>query len=410
MVHHSTRHKATPHWHISGSSRLRMDVPTYLFTPDAHTSLTETTRELGHKQYEISNHLGNVLSVITDQKLPVVDATVVVSYSAVVVTATDYSPFGVGLYGRSWSGEYRYGFNTQEREPEINPALTSAEYWMYDGRLGRRWQLDPKPVTGLSDYSVLRNNPVTFNDPLGDTAIVGKSFEKSATFKQLRKEWRKQTGLKVYVNSKGHLDYSKTRKGNGSTVPSSYPKGFSATARAELLQVMSDPRAVELKEGSDTYVDRENNIIYFSAEQIENLSYVFQHNSPTMSKEAMSYGMVSYHEFDHWLNPTSNDPTPDTGMNGPGQTLMTGPTVDFENIVRSELTSAGLGNYGQRTAYYMRVGGLKVIPFDQVAKNQIIETDRLMGVQNITFAVPNTKGNTQKEVEDIFENQPDFGR
>jgi hypothetical protein len=64
-----------------------MDVPTHLFTPDAHTSLTETTRELGHKQYEISNHLGNVLSVITDQKLPVEVGSLIVSYSAVVVTA-----------------------------------------------------------------------------------------------------------------------------------------------------------------------------------------------------------------------------------------------------------------------------------------------------------------------------------
>jgi len=125
MAHHSTRHKATPHWQISGSSRLRMDVPTHLFTPDAHTSLTETTRELGHKQYEISNHLGNVLSVITDQKLPVEVDSLIVSYSAVVVTATDYSPFGVGLYGRSWSGEYRFGFGGHERDDEVKGSTYS---------------------------------------------------------------------------------------------------------------------------------------------------------------------------------------------------------------------------------------------------------------------------------------------
>ena len=142
MVHHSTRHKATPHWHISGSSRLRMDVPTHLFTPDAHTSLTETTRELGHKQYEISNHLGNVLSVITDQKLPVEVGSLIVSYSAVVVTATNYSPFGVGLYGRSWSGEYRFGFQGQEEDPESKSQVTFKNR-IQDCRIGRFLSIDP---------------------------------------------------------------------------------------------------------------------------------------------------------------------------------------------------------------------------------------------------------------------------
>ncbi|MFO0386851.1 MAG: hypothetical protein ACK505_08740, partial [Flavobacteriales bacterium] len=89
--------------HIYGSSRIGMDVSTHVFGPDPYTALTETTRELGHKQYEISNHLGNVLSVITDQKLPVEEDDIILSYTAVIVTATDYSPFGVGLYGRSWS-------------------------------------------------------------------------------------------------------------------------------------------------------------------------------------------------------------------------------------------------------------------------------------------------------------------
>jgi RHS repeat-associated protein len=129
--------------HIYGSSRIGMDVSTHVFGPDPYTSLTETTRELGHKQYEISNHLGNVLSVITDQKLPVVDATVVVSYSAVVVTATDYSPFGVGLYGRSWSGGYRYGFQGQEEDGELWSGSVSYKYRIEDARLGRFFSVDP---------------------------------------------------------------------------------------------------------------------------------------------------------------------------------------------------------------------------------------------------------------------------
>jgi RHS repeat-associated protein len=120
-----------------------MDVSTHVFGPEPYTSLTETTRELGHKQYEISNHLGNVLSVITDQKLPVEVGSLIVSYSAVVVTATDYSPFGVGLYGRSWSGEYRYGFQGQEEDWELLEGAVSFKYRVEDARLGRFFSVDP---------------------------------------------------------------------------------------------------------------------------------------------------------------------------------------------------------------------------------------------------------------------------
>ncbi len=158
--------------HIYGSSRIGMDVTTYEFISTTYTATDEATRELGYKQYEISNHLGNVLSVITDQKLPVEDAGVIVSYSAVVITATDYSPFGVGLYGRSWSEGYRYGFQGQEVESGITGERThtSAEFWMYDARLGRRWEIDPmfEEFLSSSGYSVNFNSALAFKDPDGD--------------------------------------------------------------------------------------------------------------------------------------------------------------------------------------------------------------------------------------------------
>ena len=64
---------------------------------------------------------------------------------------------------------YRFGFNGQERELGINQSVTAAEYWFYDGRLGRRWNVDP--VTGSypwqSPYAAFNNNPIYFADPLG---------------------------------------------------------------------------------------------------------------------------------------------------------------------------------------------------------------------------------------------------
>jgi RHS repeat-associated protein len=76
--------------------------------------------------------------------------------------------------GRKYSAGngYRYGFNGQEKEKEINENSTSAEYWIYDSRIGRRWNVDPKPNVSNSVYSCLANNPIWFSDPDGDTAAV----------------------------------------------------------------------------------------------------------------------------------------------------------------------------------------------------------------------------------------------
>jgi hypothetical protein len=69
-------------------------------------------------------------------------------------------------------GGYRFGFNGQEKVDEIAGAgnHTTAEFWEYDTRLGRRWNRDPKffKYPGETPYSVMHNNPIKFNDPDGD--------------------------------------------------------------------------------------------------------------------------------------------------------------------------------------------------------------------------------------------------
>ena len=66
---------------------------------------------------------------------------------------------------------YRYGFNGQEREQQLNQSITSAEYWMYDGRLGRRWNVDPVFKEYESSYACFANNPISFIDPNGDDTL-----------------------------------------------------------------------------------------------------------------------------------------------------------------------------------------------------------------------------------------------
>lgn len=63
---------------------------------------------------------------------------------------------------------YRYGFNTQERDIELGKDIFTAEFWEYDSRLGRRWNLDPVVKFYLSNYSVLHNSPIIYIDIKGD--------------------------------------------------------------------------------------------------------------------------------------------------------------------------------------------------------------------------------------------------
>jgi RHS repeat-associated protein len=131
----------------------------------------EYSLTLGYKQYELSNHLGNVQATISDKKLGLLqdESSTFAGYEADLLSAVDYYPFGMQMPERSVnSSTYRYGMNTQERDKEINENIYSALFWEYDARLGRRWNLDPKPQVNISDYSCFGNNPLIYIDPLGD--------------------------------------------------------------------------------------------------------------------------------------------------------------------------------------------------------------------------------------------------
>ena len=92
-----------------------------------------------------------------------------VASSPDVLSTSDFYPFGQIMSGRSYKSDvYRYGFGGQEKTPELNPAHTTALYWEYDGRLGRRWNLDPVKKPWQSDYATFSDNPIWKIDPKGD--------------------------------------------------------------------------------------------------------------------------------------------------------------------------------------------------------------------------------------------------
>ncbi len=72
--------------------------------------------------------------------------------------------------GRSYnSAGYRYGFNGQQKDDEVYGSgnINTAEFWQYDTRLGRRWNVDPVVKPWESGYATFYNNPIAVIDPLG---------------------------------------------------------------------------------------------------------------------------------------------------------------------------------------------------------------------------------------------------
>jgi hypothetical protein len=190
-------------WHIYGSSRLgvyetnsilayrtvRDQDQNNIITPNEYTTGGITNVSMlfgafssyrGNKRYEMSNHLGNVLTVITDRKIAVCSTGVFSYFKAEVISATDYSPFGAPMVSRTYqASEYRFSFNGQERDDEVSGVgnTMTAEFWEYDARLGRRWNRDPKSNIEMSPFSCFGNSPILFNDAKGDIFRISKGSD-----------------------------------------------------------------------------------------------------------------------------------------------------------------------------------------------------------------------------------------
>jgi hypothetical protein len=73
------------------------------------------------------------------------------------------------------SAQYRYSINGQEKESELNENITTAQFWEYDSRIVRRWNIDPSPNVSISPYNCFAGNPIWFSDNLGDSIGPGRT-------------------------------------------------------------------------------------------------------------------------------------------------------------------------------------------------------------------------------------------
>ena len=123
-------------------------------------------RLMQKKDFELDDHLGNVMAVVSDWKVGISDANSNLLYYATdVASATDYYPFEMQMPGRLYNNAtYRFGFNGKEMDNETYGNGNSIDYGarINDPRLGRFLSVDPltRKYPYLTPYQFASNTPI----------------------------------------------------------------------------------------------------------------------------------------------------------------------------------------------------------------------------------------------------------
>ena len=129
----------------------------------------------GQKSYELSNHLGNILAVVSDRvNTETTDGVTVDGFEADVQSANDYYPFGMQMPDRNMSSDqYRYGFNGMEKDDDLAGGKKGMSYdfgaRLYNPGLGKFISVDPwaDKYAWQSSFAYFSNSPISKLDYKG---------------------------------------------------------------------------------------------------------------------------------------------------------------------------------------------------------------------------------------------------
>jgi len=151
----------------------------------------DSINKMGEIHYELPNHLGNVRIVLSDRKL--VEPTSLGTaengnLNEIVANQTYFTPdvlvyndyYAFGMLKPDRHGEtknYRYGYQGSEKDDEVKGQGNSytTQFRQLDPRVGRWLTIDPVTQPWQSPYTSMDNNPIWFNDPLGDKFKIGNN-------------------------------------------------------------------------------------------------------------------------------------------------------------------------------------------------------------------------------------------
>ena len=292
-----------------------------------NTYLYNTQR--GHKLFELSNHLGNVLVTVSDRKAGV-DSTSdgnIDYYTADVVNANDYYPFGMLMPERKYSVSdvYRYGFNGKENDNEVKGEGNQQDYGMriYDPRIGRFLSVDPlfREYAFNSVYSFAENEPISNVDLDGLEKANSTSAAISTGVQKYTDEKKEQVkGLGRFIYSwepyKNSWNYIKNL-------------GKSATGDKEAIHKVSTTT-------TNVLVNTSNSIAHGVSEPVVFFSTMQERSSFENIKGATYYGLkgAELYLLDRLFNVTTENstlkgPTPSGAKNTPTSKFLGGAKGDL---------------------------------------------------------------------------------
>ena len=167
------------------------------------------------------------------------DNLVVQHYTGPLVEENVYYPFGLTMAGISskaaGKAENKKKYQGYESNTVFDLNIYEAFYRTHDPQIGRWWQIDPKPESGLaiSHYAAMNNNPISGIDLLGDVVeyergegVTKKEFRQfkreirqmrrhSESFRKMYNDFKKdkQTFKYIASNSTSGGATTKTEKG-----------------------------------------------------------------------------------------------------------------------------------------------------------------------------------------------------
>jgi RHS repeat-associated protein len=136
----------------------------------------------GYKQYELTNHLGNVLVTISDRKFAVSstsNSSLIDHYEPHILTAQDYYPFGmISRAALPNNGQtYRFGFNGKLNDNDVKGLGNQLDFGerIYDPRTGRFLSVDAlaRDFPWNSTYAFAENKPTWGTDLDGAELLLG---------------------------------------------------------------------------------------------------------------------------------------------------------------------------------------------------------------------------------------------
>lgn len=229
----------------------------------------EFEHKRGKRRYELSNHLGNVLAVVSDKRTHTcLVGTTFDHYAAEIISANDYYPFGMIMPNRTYqNGAYKFGLQGQENDIEVAGAGNSLDFGarIYDSGLGRWMGLDDHSKPFHSNYEFAYSNPilivdkdgydeVIYDPATGEVEIIntnGPLVYREIVYKQISQT----EGGSIYVGSFKQVDWRTSQNFHSILVNNDkmynflLRSGYSVEEQSEIFSIKWDHDRTEMWEG-----------------------------------------------------------------------------------------------------------------------------------------------------------------